>query len=291
MLISPATQTLRLLETYTQTRDMRARDQLVASHAPLVRRLCGRFRRSRESQEDLFQVGVIGLLKAIDRFDPRHGASFSSMAIPAVLGAVLNYLRDHGSLIKVPRDLRARRLKVARVSDDLVATLGRWPTLAELAQACELTEDDVRAALELACTETPRSLDEPLGSGGADGTVTLSDLLGLEDRRFGLALDRMALSAALDALPARERAVLVLRFYYGMSQGQVAQRIEVSQMHVSRLERRALLKLRLFFEHGPRGGSLPRRAPPPRQEAREALPPSRCSPPARSRPPGTPTCR
>jgi RNA polymerase sigma-B factor len=240
-------QTLRLLETYNESGDVRARDELVANYAPLVRRMCKKFRASSETQEDLFQVGVIGLLRAIERFDPGYNTSFASLAIPEVLGAILNHLRDHGSLIKMPRALRQKMLSADRVAGMLAVRLGRWPTVAELAEECHLTEDEIYDALELGYTGEPRSLDETVEGEDGDSSLSLSDTVGREDIEFDVSLNRLTLAAALSSLPARERKIVILRYYGGMSQVQTARRIKVSQMHVSRLERGALSKLRLII--------------------------------------------
>ena len=151
-----AAETLRLLACYRETRDGSAREQLVSNYVPLVRRLCRRFRTSREPQEDLFQIGMIGLLNAIEKFDPNRGTSFSSLAIPEVLGAILNYLRDHGSLIKVPRTLRRNKLTIDKVAESMASSLGRWPNPEELSEACELTIAEVNAATELGRIGDPR---------------------------------------------------------------------------------------------------------------------------------------
>ncbi len=240
--------TLKLLEAYRETRDSTARETLVSNYAPLVRRLCRRFRTSREPQEDLFQIGMIGLLNAIEKFDPERGASFSSLAIPEVLGAILNYLRDHGSLIKVPRTLRRNKLTIDKMAESLASSLGRWPTVEELAEACDLTLENINAASELGRIGDPRSLDENVETDDSDGSVTLSEYIGAVDAGFDRSLDRLTLATALDTLPAREKMILRLRFYRGMSQRQIAQRIQISQMHVSRLERGALQKLRVVLQ-------------------------------------------
>ena len=157
---APESESKLLLQAYSKSRDARARERLVQSYSPLVRRICRRFRGSVESQEDLFQVGVIGLLSAIDKCDPERGPSFASLAIPEVLGSILNYLRDHGSIIKVPRGLRRNKITVERVSDGLVHLLGHWPSASELALASGLTEAQVDATRVLARTAPPRSLSE-----------------------------------------------------------------------------------------------------------------------------------
>ncbi len=265
--------TLRLLASYRETSDVGARAQLVSNYVPLVRRLCRRFRTSREPQEDLFQIGMIGLLNAIEKFDPNRGTSFSSLAIPEVLGAILNYLRDHGSLIKVPRTLRRNKLTIDKVAESMTSSLGRWPTPEELAEACDLSVDEVYAATELGRIGDPRSLDENVESEDADGSVTLAEYVGSEDDEFDLSLDRLTLATALDTLPDREKTILQLRFYKGMSQRQIAERISISQMHVSRLERAALQKLRQVLQKREAAltapDSKPRRTP-SRQKARVA---------------------
>lgn len=248
MVATSAADTLRLLATYRETADGNAREQLVTNYVPLVRRLCRRFRTSREPQEDLFQIGMIGLLNAIEKFDPERGTSFSSLAIPEVLGAILNYLRDHGSLIKVPRTLRRNKLTIDKISESLASSLGRWPNIQEVAEASDLTIEEINQATELGRIGDPRSLDENVESEDADGSVTLSEYVGAIDTAFDLSLDRLTLATALDTLPDREKTILQLRFYRSMSQRQIAERISISQMHVSRLERAALQKLRVVLQ-------------------------------------------
>ena len=242
------TLTLKLLEAYREKADPEARAQLVTNYVPLVRRICRRFRTSREPQEDLFQIGMIGLLNAIEKFDPERGTSFSSLAIPEVLGAILNYLRDHGSLIKVPRTLRRNKLTMDKVAESLASSLGRWPNAMELGAACDLTPKEINDAAELGRIGDPRSLDESVETDDSDGSVTLSEYVGKVDAEFDLSLDRLTLATALDTLPEREKTILQLRFYKSMSQRQIAERIEISQMHVSRLERSALQKLRVVLQ-------------------------------------------
>ena len=247
-------ETPRLLAAYKETGDRNARDQLVVNYTPLVRSLCRRFRKSREPQEDLLQIGMIGLLNAIEKFDPGRGTSLSSLAIPEILGAILNYLRDHGSLIKVPRDIRRKKLTVDKMSESLASSIGHWPTVTELVSACDLTEAEVLEAAELSRIGDPRSLDQPLDTHGADGGFTLLECVGREDVEYDLSLNRLTLAKALDTLPARERTILNLRFHKELSQRQIAERIKISQMHVSRLERGALQKLRAVLDRS--GGLL-----------------------------------
>jgi len=166
------------------------------------------------------------------------------LAIPEVYGAILNHLRDHGGLVKVPRALRHNRISLDRCTERLISHFGRWPTTAEMATESGLTEDAVNEALEYARTGDPRSLDASFnGDFGEEGSA-LVDILGSEEPAFGVSLDRMVLQGVLDKLPLRERTIISLKFYRGLSQRQIASRINISQMHVSRLERRALAKLK-----------------------------------------------
>ena len=227
---------------------MQARDRLVVNYIPLVRRLSNRYRGAIEPPEDLFQVGMIGLLNTIEKFDPSYGTSFSSLAIPEIRGAILNHLRDHGSLIKIPRALKQKKLAVDKVAEALAPRIGRWPTVGELAQACDLAEEDVNAAMNLGRTGDPRSLDEDLGNDDGEGCATLSDLVGGDDDQFDMCLVRMTLEAGLDSLPVRKKTIITLRFNQGLSQRQTAEHVGMSQMHVSRLERSALLELRVYMQ-------------------------------------------
>ncbi len=236
-----------LIESYVKTRDPSAREQLVTNYLPLVRSIARRFRNSREPMEDLVQMGTIGLLNAIEKFDLSHGVRFASLAIPEVYGAILNHLRDHGGLVKVPRALRHNRISVDRSTERLISHFGRWPTTAEMATESGLTEDAVNEALEFARTSDPRSLDASFngeyGEYGEEGSA-LVEVLGSEEPAFGASLDRMVLHAAMDELPLREKTIIAMKFYRGLSQRQIASRINISQMHVSRLERRALAKMK-----------------------------------------------
>ncbi len=236
--------TCELLASYRATGDQDAKEWLVVKYSPLVWSLCGRFRASQEAQEDLYQVGMIGLLNAIDKFDPDRGTNFPSLAIPEVLGIILNYLRDHGGFIKMPRLLRRNKLAIDRSTYALASSLGRLPNKAEVAENCHLSEGEIDAATEAGRAVDMRSLDEQFGPDeGGDG-FSLSDCLGREDAEYELSLDRITLEQALNTLPLREKRIVEFRFYSGLSQRRTAQRIKVSQMHVSRLERSALRKLR-----------------------------------------------
>ena len=192
---------------------------------------------------------MIGLLHSIEKFDPERGSNFSSLAIPGILGAILNYLRDHGSLIKLPRTIRRNKLTIDKISESLACSLGHWPTVSELEDACQLSEEEINEAAKLGRIGDPRSLDEHLQSPDSDDGVTLAEYVGHHDQGFDTSLDRLTLATALDTLPTREKTILKLRFFKEMSQRQVAERIDMSQMHVSRLERGALRKLRQVLQH------------------------------------------
>ena len=248
MATSKSSETLRLLASYRASGAASVRAKLVANYEPLVRRLCRKFSSSREPQDDLFQVGIIGLLNSIEKFDPQRGSSFSSLAIPEIMGAILNHLRDHGNLLKIPRGVRRNKLTMDKTSESMATTLGRWPSTAEIAEASDLSHDEVIEAAVLGRIGDPRSLDEALESDDSDDSFSLSDYLGYEDEGFTLSLDRLTLATSLDTLPEREKRILQLRYYSALSQRQTAEIISISQMHVSRLERAALNKLRLVLQ-------------------------------------------
>jgi RNA polymerase sigma-B factor len=184
------------------------------------------------------------LIGAIERFDPRRGVRFVSLAFPAVQGAMLNHLRDQGSLVKASRILWGNAGLVKRSLDVLAVWLERQPTVTEVSDHCGLTHAAVGEALEFARTGSPRSLDESVGESGGEAAAALLDLLGHHDIGYDAAIDRITLEGALRSLPSREKTIISLKFYRGMTQREIAERIELSQMHVSRLERSALKKLK-----------------------------------------------
>jgi RNA polymerase sigma-B factor len=194
--------------------------------------------------DDLRQIGTMGLLNTIERFDPERGVSFSSFAIPNMLGAILNYLRDHGGLIKVPRKLRRNKITVDKVSESLATTLGRWPTVPEIAETCQLSEDQIWATIELSRIGDPRSLEEVIDINNGQGTTTLGEYISAEDGEFEAVEDKLSIANAISRLTAREQTVIRLRFYEGFSQRQIAERLNLSQMHISRIERAALARLK-----------------------------------------------
>lgn len=226
-----------LLEAYRLNRDRVARDHLVEELMPLVRSLARRYAGRGEPLEDLVQVGAIGLIKAIDRFDLERGVELSTYAVPTILGEIRRYFRDRSWGVHVPRRMKELSLRVSRVVDDLSSELGRSPTVAEIATAAEVEEEDVIEALETARAHTPTSLSIPVD---ASGELTLIDLLG-EDEVGYEALERgSVVRTGLDELDERERRIVVLRFLHGLTQSEIAAELGISQMHVSRLLRRSL---------------------------------------------------
>ena len=199
---------------------------------------------SGQSLEDLIQVGTVGLIKAADKFDPYRGCEFAAFAIPVIVGEVKNYFREHGWAVKVPRKLQRHRLLVDRTVAHLTQKLGRSPTVPEIADATGITEEEVFDTFEVSRFGNPLSLDAEVEVNGNPEPSSLIDSIGRDDPGFELLLDRIDLSNSLDSLDSRERAIIYPKYYCGLSQTEIAWRVGVSQMHVSRLQRLALSKLR-----------------------------------------------
>ena len=227
------------------TKDLTARDRMVETYLPLVRRLCRKFIHSGEPLEDLVQVGTMGLLKAIEKFEPERGSRFPAFAIPVIVGEIKNYFRDHGWAVKVPRKVQRQRLVVERAVEILNQRLGRSPTIPEIAEATGLPEEDVLDSFEVEHYGKPLSLDAEYEWNGQGGASSLLDYLGSEDPQFHELIDRIDIANSLQCLNERERAIIRFKFYSGLSQTEIAGRLGISQMHVSRLQRNALGKLKL----------------------------------------------
>ncbi len=221
------------------------RQCLVQLNMPLVRSAARRYRARSEPMEDILQVGTIGLIKAIDRFDPERG-SFLAFAIPTIAGEIKRFFRDTSWWVRVPRRLRDRRLELVRTTDDLTQRLGRAPTNGELADHLRLDEEEVIEGLDACAAYSTSSLDA--AQFGDEETATLTDLLGAEDSDLDLVEYRQDLEPALGELPAREREIVLLRFYGNMTQAQIGELVGISQMHVSRLLNRSLEQLRTRLE-------------------------------------------
>jgi RNA polymerase sigma-B factor len=223
--------------------DTVARDELVSRFLPLARRIAARYRRPGEPLDDLMQVASLGLLKAIDRFDRARGVPFASYAVPTIDGELKRYLRDTTWAAHVPQRMRERALEVTRATERLRRTLGRSPTTDEVARDLDVTVTEVLDAAAAATAYDALSLDSPRPA-HADQELVWTDLLGAEERGYDLIEYEVTLGPAVRALPARQRAILRLRFGEDMTQAEIADALGISQMHVSRLLRQTLAKLR-----------------------------------------------
>jgi RNA polymerase sigma-B factor len=238
----------RLLVRYHRHGDRQAREQLVERLLPLARRMARRYRRSDEPLEDLVQVATLGLIKAIDRFDPARETAFSSYAVPTMLGELKRYFRDNGWAVHVPRGMQERVMQVDNAVKDLSRRLGRSPSVAEVSESSSLSQEQVLEAMEAASAYDAVSLESYRFGDEGDGE-TYAESIGVEDDRFELVEYGATIAPTLEALPPRDRIVLHLRFVEDLTQAEIADRVGVSQMHVSRLIRRALERLRTVAEH------------------------------------------
>jgi RNA polymerase sigma-B factor len=226
----------------------RLRNELVVAHLNLVRYLAVKFANRGEALDDLIQVGTVGLLKAIDRFDLERGVEFTTYATPTIVGEIKRYFRDKGWAVKVPRRLQELNLSVNRAIEKLTVKLGHSPTVGELAQHLGASEEDILEAQELGQAYNLLSLDTELNGEGDKKSQTLADYVGQNDAGLELLEDRANLERAFQVLTGRERVILYLRFYESVSQTEIAKRLNVSQMHVSRLQQKALEKLKNFLQ-------------------------------------------
>jgi RNA polymerase sigma-B factor len=209
----------------------------------LVRSLARRYASRGEQLDDLIQIGAIGLIKAIDRFDLDRGVELTTYATPNIIGEIKRHFRDHGWAVRVPRGLQELSIKLMRVVEQLTGEFGRSPTIPELAEATGASEEEVLEALESSRAYTPLSLS--VGpSGDDDDELDPLESIGTEEHEYEISEDRAVLEPGMRVLDAREREIIRLRFYEGLTQSQIAQQIGISQMHVSRLIRRALEKAR-----------------------------------------------
>jgi RNA polymerase sigma-B factor len=240
----PEDDTEAMFRRLRQTDDPSLRRDLIIRHEKLVRFLAQKFANRGEPVEDLVQVGMIGLINAVDRFDPARGNRFATFATPTILGEIKRYFRDRGWAIKVPRKLQEINLKVTRAAEALTQELGRAPTIQEIAARIGESPEDTLEAWELGQHYELASLNSELGHEDEESHSVLADYLGRTDagvEDFGL---RDRLEEAIGHLPPRERNIIVLRFYRGLSQTEVARRLGISQMHVSRLQHKAIARLK-----------------------------------------------
>lgn len=230
---------------YAETRDTSLRDQLVGAHLGLAEYLARRFANRGEPLDDLVQVASLGLIKAVDRFDPTRGVAFSTYATHTIVGELKRHFRDKGWAVRAPRRMQELYLSLGKVVASLGQELGRSPTIAELAAEVQVSEEEVLEALEAGQAYRSTSLDAPAGTEEGE---TLGARLGGEDASLEDAESRATLSPLLGQLGQRERLILHLRFFEGLTQSEIANRLGISQMHVSRLLARSVSQLRTAAE-------------------------------------------
>lgn len=232
-----------LFQEYAKTRDPEIRQRLIDAHQNLVHYLAGKFANRGEPLEDLISVGSLALVKAVDRFDPSRGAKFSTFATPTIVGEIRRYFRDKAWGLRVPRRLQELNQAASKASAVLQQKLGRSPTVQEIAEAIGASEEDTLAALELANAYDTVSVDSPPANGDSSAPSP-SEAIGSDDEDMKKIEMYDDLARALESLGPRERDILQYRFFNDMSQTEVAKRLNISQMHVSRLQSKALKKLK-----------------------------------------------
>jgi RNA polymerase sigma-B factor len=239
--------TERLLEKYAASRDPALRDQILEAYLPLSYHLAQRFRNRGEPIEDLAQVAALAMVKAIDRFDPERGVRFSTFAVPTIVGELKRHFRDRVWAVRVPRRLKDLRVTMAAEIAELGQVLGRSPTVPEVAERLGVSEEEVLEVVEAGAAFRTESLT-PLALDGTDDTADdagwVAAALAVQDQHAELVDDHDELRRLLDVLAERERTIVYLRFFQGLTQSQIAAQVGVSQMHVSRLLQRSLIRLR-----------------------------------------------
>ncbi|HSB39354.1 MAG TPA: SigB/SigF/SigG family RNA polymerase sigma factor [Gaiellaceae bacterium] len=233
-----------LLRRYHEQGDLAAREQLIEQYMSLVRSLARRYSYRGEQLEDLVQIGAIGLIKAIDRFDVNRGVELTTYATPNIIGEIKRHFRDRGWSVRVPRGLQELNIQLSRLIEELTVQLSRSPTIAELAKSAGVSEEEVLEALESGRAYSSLSLSAGSGGHDDDGELDPLESLGTEEHRYEVSEDRAVLAPGFRVLDERERKILHLRFFEGLTQSQIAQQVGISQMHVSRLIRRSLEKIR-----------------------------------------------
>lgn len=234
--------TRELFRRFKGEGDMDAREKLVMSHLNLVRFIANKFKNRGEPIDDLIQVGYLGLLKAIDRFDPSRGLEFTTFATPTIMGEIKRHFRDKGWSVRVPRRLQELSAKVNQATDTLTSQLQRSPTIAEIADYLDATVDEVLEAMESSSAYSSVSLEAPSGADD-DDTPSVIDRYATEDSDLAFTDDRIIIEEALASFSPRERDVIEMRFLKGMTQIEIAEKLGISQVQVSRLLRRTLKKI------------------------------------------------
>ena len=236
----------RCRETTDPAEKERIREQLVNAYHDFVYFLARKFQNRGEPLDDIVQVGYLGLIKAIERFDPDLGFEFTTFATLTVAGEIKRHFRDKGTAIRFPRRLQELHASVVRVNEQMKNELGREPAVAELAERLGVTPDDVTEAIEIGPAYVPLSLDQPIGSSDGQDSRAVADQIGSPDPELDRVEMRDVLDRAMEHLTPRERSIMAMRFYEQMSQSEIARRLGISQMHVSRLQRAALEQLRKY---------------------------------------------
>ena len=234
--------TRELFRRFKEEGDMDAREKLVMSHLNLVRFIANKLKNRGEPIDDLIQVGYLGLLKAIDRFDPSRGLEFTTFATPTIMGEIKRHFRDKGWSVRVPRRLQELSAKVNQATDTLTSQLQRSPTIAEIADYLDATVDEVLEAMESSSAYSSVSLEAPSGADD-DDTPSVIDRYATEDSDLAFTDDRIIIEEALASFSPRERDVIEMRFLKGMTQIEIAEKLGISQVQVSRLLRRTLKKI------------------------------------------------
>ena len=233
---------------FAVSRDPKLRDELIEAHLGLAEYLARRFSNRGEPTDDLVQVASVGLLKAVDRFDPERAVEFSTYATHTIVGELKRHFRDKGWAVRAPRRMQELYLRLGKIVANLSQELGRSPTIQELATEAQVSEEEVLEALEAGQAYRFASLDAP--SPGDDDNDSMMSVLGEEDASLVDAEHRAALSPLLSKLPQREQTIIHLRFFEGLTQSEIASRLGISQMHVSRLLARSLAQLRTAADDG-----------------------------------------
>lgn len=240
--------TEELFRLWRKTKDPKVRDELIYRHMDLAKGLARRFVGRGEPLEDLIEVAIYGLISAIDRYDPDRGTKFITFAVPTILGELKRYFRDASWAMQLPRGLQELNQKAYKLIDILTQKLGRPPTMAELAQELGVSEEQAIEALDAANAYEVLSLEQEVTTDEDDKPQPLSELLTVEDQTVERWQKRQLLDEAMKALSERERTIVEMRFYDDLTQQQIAKRLGISQMHVSRLLRRALAKMKAYLK-------------------------------------------
>lgn len=236
--------TKRLFSEFTKNKNPQVREEIVKSYLNLVEYLARRFRNRGEPLEDLIQVGTIGLMKAVDRFDPGREVEFTTYATPTIIGELKRYFRDKSWAVRVPRRLQELSLQINQIMGSLTQKLGRSPTVQEIAKELNTTPEEIAEAMETGEAYNFVSLDRAMSSSEEENSFSLMEYIGREDKVLQGTEDRTSIAEAISVLSNREQKIVYLRFFKGLTQTEIAESLGISQMHVSRLLRRTLDSLR-----------------------------------------------